>query len=163
MFVTSLEGSIQRADQSVRVTAQLIDATTGRQIWADRYDRQIDNIFAIRDDITRSIAGVLGGAGGKLVQAEFARVSATNPNSFTAYDYLMRGLYEYYKYTRESNAAARDFFEQAIKIDPNYARAYADLAWTYASDYDFEWTDDDEKTLKTRTRERQHGGAPRSQ
>jgi adenylate cyclase len=143
-----LEGSIQRADQSVRVAAQLIDATTGRQIWADRYDRRIDNIFAIRDDITRSIASVLGGAVGELYQAEFARVSATNPNSFTAYEYLMRGLYEYNKYTRESNAAAREFFEQAITIDPNYARAYGNLAWTYELDYDYEWTDDDEKSLR---------------
>ena len=143
-----VDGSIQRSDQSVRVTAQLIDAITGRQIWADRYDRQVDNIFAIRDDITRSIAGVLGGAAGEVYQAEFARVSATNPNTFTAYDYLMRGLYEYYKYTRESNAAAREFFEQAIKIDPNYARAYGDLAWTHELDYDYEWTDNDEKSLK---------------
>ena len=143
-----VDGSIQRSDQSVRVTAQLIDAGTGRQIWADRYDRQVDNIFAIRDDITRSIAGVLGGASGELAQAEFARLSAMNPNSFTAYDYVMRGWYKYYQYTRESNAAARDFFEQAIKIDPNYARAYDGLSWTYSSDYDFEWTDDDEKTLR---------------
>ena len=143
-----VDGSIQRSDQNMRVTAQLIDASTGRQIWSDRYDREISSIFAIRDDITRSIAGTLGGSGGKLAQAEFARLSTMNPNSFTAYDYLMRGLYEYYKYTRKSNAAARDFFEQATKIDPNYARAYGGLAWTYASDYDFEWTDDDENTLR---------------
>src|SRR5262245_64833542 len=82
----AVEGSIQRADQDVRVTAQLIDTTTGQQIWADRYDRQVDNIFAIRDDITRSIAGTLGGKAGKLAQAEAARVSRKNPNSFTAYD-----------------------------------------------------------------------------
>ena len=143
-----VEGSIQRADQNVRVTAQLIDTTTGHQIWADRYDRQVDNIFAIRDDITRSIAGTLGGRAGKLAQAEAARVSGKNPNSFTAYDYVMKGWYAYNKFTREDNAAARDLFEQARKIDPNYARAYAGLAWTYELDYDFEWTDDDEKTLK---------------
>ena len=143
-----LEGSTQRADQNVRVTAQLIDTTTGHQIWADRYDRQFDNIFAIRDDITRSIAGTLGGKAGKLAQAEAVRVSGKNPNSFTAYDYVMKGWYAYNKFTREDNAAARDLFEQARKIDPNYARAYAGLAWTYHNDYDFEWTDDDEKTLK---------------
>ena len=143
-----VEGSIQRADQNVRVTAQLIDTTTGHQIWADRYDRQVNNIFAIRDDITRSIAGTLGGKAGKLAQAEAARVSGKNPNSFTAYDYVMKGWYAYNKFTREDNAAARDLFEQARKIDPNYARAYAGLAWTYEDDYDFEWTDDDEKTLK---------------
>ena len=143
-----VEGSVQRADQNVRVTAQLIDATTGHQIWADRYDRQVDNIFAIRDDITRSIGGTLGGKAGKLAQAEAARVSGKNPNSFTAYDYVMKGWYAYNKFTREDNAAARDLFEQAREIDPNYARAYAGLAWTYEDDYDFEWTDDDKKTLK---------------
>ena len=143
-----VEGSIQRSDQNVRVTAQLIDASTGRQLWADRYDREINSIFAIRDDITRSIAGTLGGLAGKLAQAEAARLSGKNPNSFTAYDYLMRGWYEWHKFTREGNAAARDLFEQARKIDPNYARAYAGLAWTYADDYDYEWTDDYDKTLK---------------
>ena len=143
-----IEGSVQRADQDVRVTAQLIDASTGSQLWADGYDREISSIFAIRDDITRSIVGTLGGLGGKLAQAEVARLSAKNPNSFTAYDYLMRGWYEWHKFTRESNAAARDLFELARKIDPNYARAYAGLAWAYADDYDYEWTEDFEKTLK---------------
>ena len=143
-----IEGSVQRADQNVRVTAQLIDASTGSQLWADGYDREISSIFAIRDDITRSIVGTIGGLGGKLAQAEVTRLSAKNPNSFTAYDYLMRGWYEWHKFTRESNAAARDLFEQARKIDPNYARAYAGLAWAYADDYDYEWTEDFEKTLK---------------
>jgi adenylate cyclase len=144
-----VEGSIQRADQNVRVTAQLIDTTTGHQIWADRYDRQVDNIFAIRDDIARSIGGTLGGRAGKLGKAEAARVSRKNPNSFTAYDYVTKGWYAYNKFTREDNAAARDLFEQARKIDPNYALAYAGLAWTYELEYDYEWkTDDDEKTLK---------------
>ena len=94
-----VEGSIQRSDQNVRVTAQLIDASTGRHLWADRYDRELSNIFAIRDDIMRSIAGVLGGLQGKVGKAEIARVSAKNPNSFTAYDYVMRGWYEWYKLT----------------------------------------------------------------
>ena len=143
-----IEGSVQRADQNVRITAQLIDTSTGSQIWADGYDREISNIFAIRDDITRSIVGTLGGLGGKLAKAEVARLSGKNPNSFTAYDYLMRGWYEWHKFTRESNAAARDLFELARKIDPNYARAYVGLAWAYANDYDYEWTDDYDKTLK---------------
>ena len=143
-----VEGSIQRADHNVRVTAQLIDASTGSHIWAERYDREVSNIFAIRDDITQSIAGTLGGLQGKVAKAEIARVSEKDPNSFTAYDYVMRGWHEWYKLTREGNAAARDLFEQARKIDPNYARAYAGLAWTYSSDYDFEWTDDFDRTLK---------------
>ena len=60
----------------------------------------------------------------------------------------MRGWYEWHKFTREGNAAARDLFEQARKIDPNYARACAGLAWAYADDYDYEWTDDYDKTLE---------------
>ena len=70
-----VEGSVQRSDQNVRVTAQLIDASTGRPLWADRYDREINSIFAIRDDITRSIVGTIGGLAGKLAQAEVARLS----------------------------------------------------------------------------------------
>ena len=144
----AVNGSIQRSDQNVRVTAQLIDASTGSQLWADSYDRETNSIFAIRDDITRSIVGTIGGLGGKLAQAEVGRLAGKDPNSFTAYDYLMRGWFEWHKFTRESNAAARDLFEQARKIDPNYARAYAGLAWAYADDYDYEWTDDYKKTLK---------------
>ena len=143
-----VEGSIQRSDQNVRVTAQLVDASTGRHLWADRYDREIKGIFAIRDDIMRSIAGTLGGSAGKLAQAEVARLSGKNPNSFTAYDYLMRGWYEWHKFTREGNAAALDLFELARKIDPNYARAYVGLAWAYEMNYDYDWTDDYDKTLK---------------
>ena len=143
-----VEGSVQRSDQNVRVAAQLIDASTGSQLWADRYDRQVESIFAIRDDITRSIAGTLGGSAGKLAQAEVARLSGKNPNSFTAYDYLMRGWYEWHKFTREGNAAALDLFEQTRKIDQNYARAYVGLAWAHEMNADYDWTDDYDKTVK---------------
>ena len=146
-----VDGSIQRSDQNMRVTAQLIDASTGRHIWAERYDRQVDNIFAIRDEITRAVAGQLGGLQGKVAMAEFERLSAKNPNSFTAYDYLEKGMYWLYKAVdgdQEANTAAREMFEKARQVDPNYARAYAGLAWTYALDYDFEWTDDYEGTVK---------------
>jgi TolB-like protein/class 3 adenylate cyclase/Tfp pilus assembly protein PilF len=143
-----VDGSIQRSDHDLRVTAQLIDAATGRELWSENYDRQIENIFAIRDDITRSIAGTLGGLSGKLAKAEVVRLSGKDPNSFTAYDYLMRGWYEWHKFTPESNAASRDLFEKAMQIDPEYARAYVGLCWAYANDFDYEWTSDYPKTLK---------------
>jgi adenylate cyclase len=144
-----VEGSIQRADQQVRITAQLIDANSGRQLWADRYDRQVSSIFDIRDDISRSVAGTLMGTRGKLAEAELARVAGKDPKNFTAYDYLMRGWYEWYKFTRESNQAARDLFEKAKAADPAYARAYAGLAWTYSLDYDLGWAEDYDATVKT--------------
>jgi TolB-like protein/Tfp pilus assembly protein PilF len=143
-----VDGSIQRSDHDLRVTAQLIDAATGRELWAESYDRKIENIFAVRDDITRSIAGTLGGLSGKLAKAEVTRLSAKDPSSFTAYDYLMRGWYEWHKFTPENNALARDLFEQARQVDPDYARAYVGLSWAYANDFDYEWTSDYPKTLK---------------
>jgi adenylate cyclase len=143
-----VDGSIQRSDHDLRVTAQLIDAATGRELWAESYDRKIENIFAVRDDITRSIAGTLGGLSGKLAKAEVTRLSAKDPKSFTAYDYLMRGWYEWHKFTPENNALARDLFEQARQVDPDYGRAYVGLSWAHANDFDYEWTSNYPKTLK---------------
>ena len=111
----------------------------------------------------RPVAGTLGGLQGKLAQAEMVRVSGKDPTSFTAYDYLTKGWYDWYKFTRDDNAAARALFEQARQADPNYARAYAGLAWTYANEYDFDWTEDYEGTVKHALRDGQHGGTPRPQ
>lgn len=146
-----VEGSIQRNDRNVRITAQLIDANTGHHLWADRYDRELKSIFAIRDDITRAVAGTLGGLQGKVAQAEAVRLSGNDPNSFTSYSYVMKGWEEWRKFTSEGNAAARQLFQIASSIDPNYARAYAGLAWTYANEYDYEWTDDFDTAIKRAT------------
>jgi adenylate cyclase len=137
-----VSGSLQRVGPEVRVDARLADASTGLTIWSDGYQRQLSNIFAIRDDITKSVAGVLGGVQGKVAKEEIARVASKDPNSFTAYDYVMRGWHEWYKLSCESDTAARDLFEKAIKIDPDYARAHAGLAWTYSTDHDYECSDD---------------------
>ena len=143
-----LNGSITRLTEDVRVSAQLVDASTGEVRWAETFGRQLKDIFAIRDEITRSIAGKLGGLRGEVAQAELARVSRKDPNSFTAYDRVLEGWSKWYEFTRESNEAARALFELASKIDPNYARAYAGLAWTYSLDHDFGWTDDYEKAVE---------------
>ena len=148
-------GSLQRSDQKVRVTAQLIDASTpGRQIWTDKYDRQEVNIFDIRDDITRAVAGQLGGLQGQVAKDRYERLRGKNPNNFTAYDELQKGMHELYiavNGDQQANIRARELFEKARGDDPNYARVYAGLAWTYAYDCDFEWIkeDDYDKTVKT--------------
>ena len=147
-------GSLLRSGQKVRVTAQLIDASTpGRQIWHDEYDRQEDNIFAIRDDITRGIGGQLGGLQGQVAKDQYERLRGKEPNSFTAYDDLQKGMHELYiavNGDEEANTRAREWFEKARADDPNYARVYAGLAWTHAFDCDFEWIekDDYDKTVK---------------
>ena len=146
-----VEGTIDRADPNVQVTAELIDASTGKQIWTHQYEQQANQpIPAFRDVVIRSIPGTLGGVEGVLAEAEFNRVSEKikkSPESLSAYDCIVIGWHEWSIATsqelREKNTAARDLFEQARKIDPNYARAYAGLAWTRASDYDFEWEDPD--------------------
>ena len=144
-----LKGSLARSGETVRVTAHLIEASSGREIWSDTYDRKISDIFAIRDAIKRSVAGALGGLQGMLAKVEIIRLSGKeDPSNFTAYDCLMRGWSAWYQFTRSDNETARSYFKDATLIDPNYARAYAGLAWTYSSDYDFKWTDDYDKTLK---------------
>lgn len=143
-----LNASITRFPDMVRVSAQLVDARTGEVRWAETFGRKLNEIFAIRDEITQSIAAKLGGLRGELAQAELARVAHTDPNSFTAYDYVLKGWSKWYEFTRESNEAARGLFELATKVDPNYARAYAGLAWTYSLDHDFGWTEDYKQAVK---------------
>ena len=144
-----VEGSVQREEGQVRVVTQLIDAASGGHIWAESYDRPTQAIFVIRDDVTKRVAATLMGTGGKLAEAELSRLAAKDPVSLTAYDHLMKGWYEWRKFTQEGNLAARSSFERSRQADPNYARAYAGLAWTYASDYDFGWTDDYDGTLRS--------------
>jgi len=143
-----LEGSIQSSGDNVRVTAQLIDAQTGNHIWAEKYDRKVDNIFDVRDEITRAIAGTLGGLQGKIAKAEITRLLTEAPNTTTARAKAWRGWYEFYKFTCDDNEKARQFFLEAISKDITYPRAYAGLAWTYASDYDFECNEEFDKNLK---------------
>ena len=138
-------GSLQHSDQNVRVTAQLIDATTGRHIWAERYDRDLSNIFEIRDEIMRSVVATIMGT--KLFDAEIARLSAKDPSSFTAYDNLMRGWHEWMKFTPGSNLAARDFFEKARSIDPNYAAPTPASPGPIRPTTTLGWTDDYDETL----------------
>ena len=126
---------------------QLIDTQSGENLWAERYDRNLEGIFEIQDDITRTIAGTLMGTTGLLADAELKRVARKPASNWISYDYLMQGWHEWYKFTPESNKEARRLFETARKADPTYARAYASLAWTYALDYEYEWTDQYEETV----------------
>ena len=142
-----LEGGIQKSNNDVRITVQLIDAVSGENLWAERYDRNPEHIFEIQDDITRTIAGTLMGTTGLLAEAELRRLARKPAKNWIAYDYLMQGWHEWYKFTPESNKEARRLFEVARKADPTYARAYASLAWTYALDYEYEWTDQYEETV----------------
>ena len=123
-----MEGSVRRAGNQVRVNAQLIDATTGGHVWADRYDGSLNDVFAIQDQITQNIANALAVA---LTDEEQTKLVKIETNSPEAYDVFLRGWEHYRRDTPGDYAKARSYFEQAIQLDPEYARAQSALAAVY--------------------------------
>ena len=129
-----LEGSVQSSGNRVRVTAQLIDAITGRHIWADRYERELKDIFAIQDEISQKVVAELGVQLGEGEQLKL--VMKKSPN-VEALKYYWKGVAEFRKFTEESNRKTRELAEKALKIDPQYSLAYSLIAWTYYSEVFF--------------------------
>ncbi|MCG6859391.1 MAG: adenylate/guanylate cyclase domain-containing protein [Salaquimonas sp.] len=129
-----LEGSVRRAGNRVRITAQLIDGQTGNHIWADRYDRELQDIFAVQDEITRTVVGTLGP---ELSRSEQRRALIKPPENLDAWELFHRGMYHLYRRTHEDNLQARIFFERAIKRDPNFAGPYGGMSRTYSTDWLF--------------------------
>ncbi|MDF3075334.1 MAG: hypothetical protein K0S54_3001 [Alphaproteobacteria bacterium] len=122
-----LEGSVRRIGEKVRITAQLIDAVGGKHLWAQRYDRELKDVFAVQDEVTRSIVAVLPA---RIEAMAVEEVSRKGSASLEAYDYLLRGKYYYHRYTREANQQAQLNFDHAIEADPRFATAYAWRACT---------------------------------
>ncbi len=120
-----LEGSVRRAGERVRITAQLINAADGFHLWAERYDRTLQDVFAVQEEIASSIAAALRVA---LSPAESAKLVQDRPNDARAYDLYLKGRARYGSYTAESLREALDLFHQAIAIDPDYALAWAGVA-----------------------------------
>jgi adenylate cyclase len=135
-----LEGSMRRAGQRVRISSQLIDTATGTHLWAERYDRDLTDIFAVQDDITSRVAAAIEPA---LSRAETQRVIAKRQENMGAWDYCQRGFWHVHKGTRTDGIEAYDFFKQALALDPNLADAHHGLAralivqWDYGSVEDF--------------------------
>ncbi|MGE0825837.1 MAG: adenylate/guanylate cyclase domain-containing protein [Candidatus Binatia bacterium] len=134
-----LEGSVRKANNRVRITAQLIDATTGYHLWAERYDRELQDIFAVQDEVTQKIVAALHV---KLTQGEGEKARRPPTNNVEAYDFFLRGLECHAQRTQSANGQARQLFEQAIAVDPQFASAYAMLGRTYLMELAFQWTQD---------------------
>jgi adenylate cyclase len=134
-----LEGSVRKAGDRVRITAQLVEATTGYPRWAERYDRPLQEIFALQDEIRQKIVMALKV---QLTQEEQARLRRFPTHNLEAYDALLRGLEYANPSTQEANAQARQLFESAITLDPQYAAASALLGSTYLWDWIFQWSQD---------------------
>jgi adenylate cyclase len=124
-----LEGSVRKAGGRVRITGQLIDATTGVHLWADRFDGSLENIFELQDQIAGAVVGAIDP---KLLAAEMARVKRKAPTDHpNAYDLFLRASDQIYQWTSESHEEALRLLYQAIELDPEYAQAYAFAAWCY--------------------------------
>jgi TolB-like protein/Flp pilus assembly protein TadD len=132
-----MEGSVRRVGNQVRINAQLIDATTGGHVWAERYDGLLDNVFSMQDEITKNIVTSLSVILTEKDRNNRNQDDATNPE---AYDAFLLG-WEYFKrQTPKDFATARDYFERAIELDPQYGRAFAALAALYWETRNREWS-----------------------
>jgi TolB-like protein len=122
-----LEGSLQASNMKVRVTAELVDTTTGSHVWAGRYDRPQGDLFAIQDNVTEQVVNTIGGWGGRVARADRDAVKRKPPASLEAYDLFLLGIEQKHEFTRESNANAIGLFSRAVELDPGFARAWLAL------------------------------------
>jgi TolB-like protein/Tfp pilus assembly protein PilF len=123
-----LEGSVRKSDNRVRIAAQLIDATTAAHLWADRFDRAIENIFDLQDRLTASVVGAVAP---QLQQAEMERAKRKPTESLDAYDIFFRGMANLYQWTLEGTNEALRLFHRAVELDPDFASAYGMAAFCY--------------------------------
>jgi adenylate cyclase len=138
-----LEGSVQKAGDRLRVNAQLIDALKGHHLWAERYDRELKDLFKLQDEITMN---VLTAMEVKLTRGESARFYRTD--SFEAWGYFVRGSSLFARFTMEDNAKARTLCERALKIDPDYAAALTLLSWTHFIEVRWGWSESPSESIK---------------
>jgi len=122
-----VEGSVRKAANKIRVTAQLVDGATGNHVWADRYDRELDDIFALQDEITETVVGRIATEVGT---SEMDRARRKPPANLDAWELFQRGLWHSYNVTKEDNEEARSLFGQAVERDPNFALAHGGVAYT---------------------------------
>lgn len=139
-----LEGSVRRAGEQIRVNAQLTNAASGTILWAERYDGKIESIFDLQDKITERIVSALAVT---LSMGERETVTRQDTNDPEAYEIFLKGQERYHRHSRSEMLAARQQYQEALKLDPNFARAYAMLAMTYWFEFANGWTVDPEQSL----------------
>jgi adenylate cyclase len=138
-----LEGSVRKASGKVRITGQLIDAVTGAHIWADRFERDLTDVFALQDEVTVAVVSAIQP---KLLQTEIGIATRRRPENLTAYDFFLQALPQFYLTTREGIAEATKLAHRALELEPGFARAAAlasschtvNVLWAYAVDPEFE-------------------------
>jgi TolB-like protein len=133
-----VEGSVRKGGDRVRITAQLNDAATGSHIWAERYDRDLADVFAVQDEITEAIVAAIEP---QIYAAENFRARRKPPDNMDAWDLVMRALSHYWRVTRQDNVVAQALLEKAISIDPNYGHALGLVAASYMFSAHMGWAD----------------------
>jgi len=135
----ALEGSVRKAAQRVRITAQLLDAASGAHLWADHFDGGVENIFDLQDQVTESVVGAICL---QLEQAEIERAKRKPTSSLDAYDYFLRGLASAHRMTQDATSEALRLFSTAIELDPDFATPYGAAAFCYVVRKINGWTGD---------------------
>ena len=138
-----LEGSVRKAGDRIRVTVQLIDAETDRHVWAERYNRELKDIFEVQDEVTAAIVSTLAG---RIEAATQERVKRKTPDNMAAYEYVLAGKTLHHRSTREDNARALEMLDNAIALDPDYAHAHAWRACVLGQSWAYGWCDDMDAT-----------------
>ena len=142
-----VEGSVRQADGRVRINVQLIETSTGTHVWADRYDRPLEDIFAVQDEVVAKVVAALRVT---LTAADEASLAANATDDLGAYDYVLRGWWYYDQFTQESNEQARVMFTRALEADPEYSHAMTGLGFTYYEPWAQIWTQDPEALDRAR-------------
>ncbi len=140
-----LEGSVQKVADKVRINAQLIDASNDHHLWAERYDKDLRDLFKLQNELVQTIVTKMAI---RIDETERKRTMRKDTDNLQAYDYLLRGWEYFYQNTREGNKNARLMFQRAIEIDSRYSSAYAALAWSYLNDFYYGWTMFPDKSLQ---------------
>jgi TolB-like protein/Flp pilus assembly protein TadD len=134
-----LEGSVRKSENKLRVTAQLVETAGGNHLWAERYDRPLQDIFALQDEVVQKIVTTLKL---QLTLEQRGWVARKHTDNLEAYDYYLRGVEYASGVTKEGNAQARQLWEKAVTLDPEYAEAYAQLGLTYYREWAYHWSTD---------------------
>jgi adenylate cyclase len=140
-----VEGSVRKAADRVRIAVQLIDTATDGHIWAERYDRKLDDIFAVQDEITRSIVATLPG---RLEAAQLDQLARLKPSSMAAYECALAAKVLHHKSTPEDNVEAQVLIERALALDPDYAHAHAWRGCILGQSYSNGWAKDPDAIFK---------------
>ncbi len=139
-----VEGSVRKSGTTLRVSARLVNAGDGVSVWADRFDADFSDVFKIQDETTAKIISALQV---KVTDKEKQRIAQVFTDSIEAYDEFLKGWTHFWRYTRDDNRQARNYYRKAVELDDNFARAYANLAVTYSFDYLNGWSEDPQASL----------------